>query len=381
LSDEFDIRIHSNYVSDPHRVGAYESAIPEVVREGDRVLDLASGTSLLGLLALRAGASHVTSVDLGPIVQLARDIVRQNGEEHRVRIVRGLSTRVDLPREFDVVLSDQVGCFAFDAGILFAYSDARRRFLVPGARILPSHVSARVVPLCSDRLYRKVKRWESPVAGLDMSPGRVHAANTRHLADFDPDEVIGEDGTVWTWEMQTADTTPVRSAIEMEIQREGAFHGFGGWATAVLAGDVTLTCDPRDERRIQRSNVFFPLEEPVDVKEGDRVEALFRIVPRQHLVAWDVTVRRGTDVLRRCSQSTFRGKLLDPQVMQRHRPDWAPSMSRRGEAIHACLTMMQDGATVADLRGFLAEHYRDIAHDDDDLTLLLDQVVDTGTWP
>ena len=56
------------------------AALAGAVRPGDRVLDLGCGNGVLGLVAARAGASHVTFVDVDPnAVALALDNAARDG--------------------------------------------------------------------------------------------------------------------------------------------------------------------------------------------------------------------------------------------------------------------------------------------------------------
>ena len=109
---------HRHYLLDEPRVTAYRRAIHETVRPGDVVLDLGSGTGILGLLALEAGAAHVYAVDAGSMVDVGRRVARANGLDDRITLIRELSTRVELPARVDALVTDQIGRFGFDAGIV-----------------------------------------------------------------------------------------------------------------------------------------------------------------------------------------------------------------------------------------------------------------------
>ncbi|MFQ5738828.1 MAG: SAM-dependent methyltransferase, partial [Acidobacteriota bacterium] len=61
--------------------------------------------------------------------------------------IRGLSTRLDLPEKVDVIVSDQIGRFGFEAGLLGYYQDAGQRFLKPGGTMIPSRVGLNVAPV------------------------------------------------------------------------------------------------------------------------------------------------------------------------------------------------------------------------------------------
>jgi len=122
---------HRHYLADQARLSAFHRAIGEVVKPGDVVLDLGAGTGILGLLACRAGASRVYSIESSPLIDLTRDICRINGYSDRVQFINDLSTQVKLPEKVDAVVADQIGEFGFDAGILEYFADARERFLKP----------------------------------------------------------------------------------------------------------------------------------------------------------------------------------------------------------------------------------------------------------
>src|SRR4051794_13386275 len=97
---------HRQFLADTPRITAFDAAIRETVRPGDVVIDLGSGTGILGLLACRAGARRVYSIDDGAIVGVARAICRANGYADRMVFVRDMSTRLTLPEAADVLVTD-----------------------------------------------------------------------------------------------------------------------------------------------------------------------------------------------------------------------------------------------------------------------------------
>src|SRR4051812_29416099 len=126
---------HRHYLADRSRVGAFVEALRATVRPGDVVLDLASGTGILGLLACQYGASRVYAIESEPIAGLAREIARDNGFADRIIPIQALSTRASLPEPVDVIVTDLAGRFGFEAGLVEVIGDARRRFLKPGGRL------------------------------------------------------------------------------------------------------------------------------------------------------------------------------------------------------------------------------------------------------
>jgi ribosomal protein L11 methyltransferase len=104
-------------VVDPGRAfgsGAHAStrlalaALADVVRAGDRVLDLGCGSGVLAVAAARLGAGAVTAVDLDPeAVTATRDNAERNGVADRVLAVEGDAARVTVvDGPFDVVVAN-----------------------------------------------------------------------------------------------------------------------------------------------------------------------------------------------------------------------------------------------------------------------------------
>jgi len=118
------------------------------------------------LLACRAGAQRVYSIESSGIIQIAREIAQANGFNDRIVFVKGLSTRVTLPEPVDVIVGDQIGRMGFEAGLLDDLSDARERFLKPGGRLVPETVSMMVAPIERSESWSWVSFWEGSTQGL-----------------------------------------------------------------------------------------------------------------------------------------------------------------------------------------------------------------------
>jgi predicted RNA methylase len=62
---------HRFYIEDRPRIDAFRRAVREVVRPGASVVDLGSGTGILGLLACEAGAARVYSIEMTGMIEVA----------------------------------------------------------------------------------------------------------------------------------------------------------------------------------------------------------------------------------------------------------------------------------------------------------------------
>lgn len=344
---------HRQYLADEVRMTAFRQAISEVVKSGDVVVDLGAGTGILGLLACRAGAKRVYSIEETAIIDLTRDICRANGFEERVRFIKDLSTRVALPERADVVVADQIGEFGFDAGIFEYFRDARERFLRPDGVTIPSRIDLLVAPVEHRQAWDHVEFWNTSPAGFDFSPVRARAANVGYPAKFRPEQLLGNPATLASLDPSRAPTTWLRLEAWCPVRKAGTLHGIGGWFSAQLSPNVTLSNSPLAAASINRRAVFFPVADPVAVSEGDRVQITMSIVPAETLMTWKVDVwgpaaqdQPKDKPQRKASftHSTFHGMLLCKEDLQRTQPDFTPTLPLVGEARRSILELC-DGKT------------------------------------
>ncbi len=350
---------HREYLSDSHRLAAFERAIAATVRSGDVVIDLGAGTGILGLLACRAGAARVYVIDQGGIIELARNFYRVNGFADRVVCVKEISTRVSLPERADVVVADQIGRFGFEAGVWEYFTDARARLLKPGASSIPSAIELWTVPVEAPSLWKQVDFWrEERPAGFDVSPGRLMAMNTGYPAALAPEQLLAEAVKLVTLDLRDAQPGSVTGETTTTIDRAGHLHGLGGWFRAELAPGIFMSNAPVDPARIARRNVFLPLERPVLVDPGDLIRVTVRVRPADVQLRWSVTVEAKTGAVKAaCSQSTAAGMLIAREDLERTRPDYVPRLTSWGEGRRTLLELCDGKRSLAEIESELCRRH------------------------
>ena len=240
---------HRLYLSDLTRTSLFRRAINAVVKPGDLVLDLACGTGVLGLLAMKAGAARVYQVDRSPMIQVARDVASANGYGQSIMGIHESSDRARLPEKADVVVADQLSHFGIGDGMPEIFNDARRRLLKPGARAIPRRVELFFVPVNFPEMWRIASFWDKRHAGLKMSPARSIALNTDYPSEKNPRRMLGRPAQMFTFDL--TDLAPERftARTATEVSAAGVMHGLSGWFAAELAPGVIMTNSPFSRRR------------------------------------------------------------------------------------------------------------------------------------
>jgi len=368
---------HRQLLADSVRLAAFESAIFSVIQSGQTVLDLASGTGILGLFACRAGARRVYSIEEGGICSVAREFAKANGFSDRITFIKGFSTHVSLPERVDAVVADQIGNFGFNAGVLQYFADARTRFLKPEGVTIPRQMDLILAPVEAPELFGQVEFWATRPAGFDLSPARALAANTGYQVNLSAESLCGEPGLIASVCLNHASKECFHGEFSTTISRCCTMHGLGGWFVAQLANGISMTNSPLSPGRIQRRQIYFPLNRSVDVKEGDCVRVRMVVRPADALVNWNVEViDRASQVSKAAFRhSTWKAMLLPEEDLLRTQPGFKPKLVPRGEARRTVVNLCDGTRTVAQIEQELLRLHPELFRSRDEAAAFVAEVV------
>lgn len=142
--------------------------------EGRRVLDVASGSGLCSIVALRAGAASVHAVDIDPLAEAA---VAVNARANGVRV--GFSRRDlldELPPDFDVILAGDV---CYEETMARRMLDWLRIAARRGTRVLLGDPGRTYLPPDLERLATYDVRTSREVEASDARPAAVYTTPLR----------------------------------------------------------------------------------------------------------------------------------------------------------------------------------------------------------
>ncbi|KZT35410.1 S-adenosyl-L-methionine-dependent methyltransferase, partial [Sistotremastrum suecicum HHB10207 ss-3] len=192
-----DNEIHSVMLQDTVRTSTYASFIlsnPSLF-DGATVLDVGCGTGILSLFAARAGAAKVYAVDASDIAVKAEKIVKENGLENVITVIRGKVEDIVLPVEkVDIIISEWMGYALLYESMLDSVLHARDRFLKPGGLLAPSE-SRMMFSLCEAKEVKKerIGFWDD-VYGFDLS-SMAEEVYDDAIIDVVPEESLVSDPT------------------------------------------------------------------------------------------------------------------------------------------------------------------------------------------
>jgi hypothetical protein len=246
---------HVSMLADTDRTFAFKRAIEEVVKPGDVVLEIGTGTGILSVFAARAGAKKVYAIEAYGLGPVAQQVFEKNGVGDRVELIRGWSTQVTLPERANVLVTETIGNEPLGERIVDTVFDARNRLLTANARLIPSHIRVvgRLVSLSDEvadthlftdaNLARARERY-----GVDLGP--LSEAERRGTFGITLDTALArtlvprsDPFTIADVNLSTTELVFSRDVVAT-VSSSGTVHGVLVHFAAKLGPSSTLTVDP-----------------------------------------------------------------------------------------------------------------------------------------
>lgn len=285
-------RVHAQVrmLHDRTRTHRFLRAIRETVKPGDIVLDLGSGSGVLGVAAAKAGAKHVYSMEMTGMADVAEAMFAASGYGERITLLRGRSNDLELPGQIkaDVLITEIIGDGPLGEAVLETVTDARKRLLAPGARMVPTALTIGVVPLRlpADLLDRyiftadNVQAWGEEY-GIDFTAAR-RASDPGELTNYrlrTPDylrcELLGPPAVLAHIDFTTLDATTLEASAQMRIEKGGLLHGVGTYFDLDISSNERLSTAPPGTQAVAVASDScwrVPLSlrlQPLEVAAGD----------------------------------------------------------------------------------------------------------------
>ena len=209
--------------------------------------------------------------------------------------------------EPDVIVAELLGSFALAENITEIACHLRTQF--PSIkRMVPQWFELLVAPAEDKALNGGIRVFEEPVDGLDLTHLSFPALNNVYVKNLSAKHHLGPPETLAHVDLMKIKDGDLRASKTCKIARKGTLHSFTGWFRSGLSEDVVMETGPFHPR-VHWEDVFFPVEYPVEVREGD--QATFQLVALCHgsgdIWSWNVSVkRRGKEIYKCKLNSEFR---------------------------------------------------------------------------
>ncbi len=353
------VGFHRMLLDDEVRCDSYRRALRAIIRPGDLVLDLGTGSGIMAFFACQAGARHVYAVDSSDFIHFARQLARENGLEEQITFIQEDIRKLQLDRQVDVIVSELITKIAI--GERMEELTARcRRFLKPGGRIVPQNVELWLAPVEVPDLYKNLDFPDISVYGIGFDALAELSRNQIQSVRFQPEQLLAEPRCVYHYNSLSGDpSTHLDERLVFRLSREGTMHGYAAWFVAELADGVSLSNRPPGLP--SWDNSFLVLASPVPATEGGSVE--LRLIATHPpglspVWLWHTKVFDAKDEeVFEAKQSTFFASALSPRTLQRLSADNTPELGEIGEMAKLTLSLCDGRTKVSEVAEQLLQRF------------------------
>ena len=218
---------------DAVKMNAYGNAIRRQVRD-KVVVEIGTGSRApLALMCADAGAKKIYAIEVddGAAKEAAR-LIKSRNLEHKIQIVSGDSTAVELPESADICISEIIGNIGSSEGAINIINNARR-FFKDKVRSIPERCVTRMAPaflpedLYESDLTREV--MQGYVRKMYRAIGHEFPITRYAVYNFPKSNIIAAPGVFEEIDFNQNPETGLNNSLEFHIRNDSRFDGFLFW--------------------------------------------------------------------------------------------------------------------------------------------------------
>ena len=356
------VKYYRDLLAQRERIEPFRKALHDVIRPGDRVLEIGTGLGTFAFFAADAGAARVWGVEGNAIVHVAQTIARVNGYADRVELIRGWIPEVTLPELADVLVFEDFPPRLVDEGIFGLLRQLHERYVVPDVRAVPRRARFFLAPVSSDTVWNEVAfpGPDDEAYGIHWGASRSYVENTPLHVAIPADALAAEPAAATEFRF---DRSPEIGALEARarwtLDSTATLHGLAYWFDLELAPGAWLSNAP-GAWPASWGHLFLPLPEPVTAERNASLQAVVAPERLPHggpgWLRWELTVEG-----RSFRGHEFAGEPASLGDLLAGSPDGVPVLTRAARIEAAVLDLTDGERTVADIAVALRSTYPEMS--------------------
>jgi len=350
----YQLNDYARMLTDAVRMEAYVAALRRAIKPDSVVLDLGTGTGFFAVLACKLGARKVFAIELSDSLVLGQEAAIANGCASSITYFQGTSFDISLPERVDIIVSDLRGVVPLYGRHIPTIVDARSRFLKPGGRLVPRRDTLVAAVISNADWYETaVEPFSRSLYRVDTSCVTRFLCNRFHRVKIRADQLLTDPARCLDLDYRTVTDPQLDAALQWTVTAPGQAHGIGLWFDAELDEQSRFSTQPGQPDTIYGRGLL-PWPRPVPLQGGDSVQVALKanLVDQDYVWRWNTRVEaRGhpARVKAEFRQSTWSGTVVSPRQLGKLADGFVPSLSVDGEVEYFVLSLIQKGASLADI--------------------------------
>ena len=342
MATGYSVSAYGAMINCEPRMSNFAEALRNAVTPGCRVVDIGAGPGLFSILACQYGAGSVVAIEPDDSVQLLRNFARDNGFEDRITIVQDLSTNYVPDALADVIISDLHGASPLFEQHILTIVDARRRLLAPGGTLIPARDTIRIA-LVEDPKYDTNchQPWAENRFSADLTSARRIVVNQIIKSDISPASLRSAPQDMIVLDYSSVVEADYSAKVELAVQEDCTVNGLLMWFDTDLGHGLGFSNAP-DAPTLVYGQLLLPLEQPVQMRAGDHIEADVRAKLGEGGYDWTWISRHVShgEIRQKFMQSTMLGSVLTSQRLNRRRSTFVPHPGAKLALEQYCMSLI-----------------------------------------
>ena len=269
---------HMSMMNDYTRNNAYLEAIKLAVNDNKYILEIGTGSGLLAMMAVDAGAKKVITCETSqPISAVAKNIISKNGYDKKIKVINKNSKEItvgnELSEKADLIISEILSSEFVGEGIQNTIVDAKKRLLKENGKMIPESGEIRLALLELNQEIEN-KYFTGKINGYDLSEfnkikgNKFNLQNNKLKPSLLSDYISPFSFDFYTQNIKSREI----KIIELSVTKSGICFGLISWMNLNLYQDIFLENNPDNINNSHWSNPIYTFEEPLNVLKGQVIK-------------------------------------------------------------------------------------------------------------